>query len=80
MILPEDVMPNKSLYVIGSRIIEILKTHPHDYIEPKTLFDKYVARFPEARVSYNYFVYAIDWLFLIKAVDIGRNNSLQKCF
>lgn len=80
MILPQDIAPERSLYVMGARIIEILKGITHDSIDPKQVFDVYNRNYGEHNLSYNYFLYALDWLFLLNLIDINENTKLVKCY
>lgn len=80
MILPQDIAPEKSIYVMGSRIIEILNNEPHNTIDPKLIFDKYNLWHPETKITYNYFLYAIDWLYILNAVEITGNLGIKKCY
>lgn len=80
MILPQDTIPEKSIYVMGSRIIQILNKEPHNIIDPKIIYDKYTLIHPEIKISYNYFLYALDWLYILNAVDLTENLGIKKCY
>jgi hypothetical protein len=80
MILPQDISPEKSLYVMGSRIIQILNCEPHKTIDPKLIFDKYSFNHPESKITYNYFLYALDWLYLLNAIELTDNIRIKKCY
>lgn len=78
MILPTHINPNRSLYVIGSRIIEILKLKK--LIDPQELHILYINKYRDDTLNYNYFLYALDWLFLLQLIDINKNSKIKKCF
>ncbi len=80
MILPQDISPEKSLYVMGSRILQILNNEPHKAVDPKLVFDKYMLVHSDTRITYNYFLYALDWLFILNAVELTENIKLKKCY
>lgn len=80
MILPQDISPDRSMYVMGSRILEILNKDPHKIADPKLIYDKYMSQFPETTMTYNYFLYAIDWLYLLNAIDLTANLGIKKCY
>lgn len=80
MILPQDITPEKSMYVMGSRIIEILNSEPHNTFDPKIVYDKYIQLHSEIKISYNYFLYALDWLYLLNAVKLTDNIRIKKCY
>jgi hypothetical protein len=80
MILPQDITPEKSMYVMGSRIIDILNKEPHNTIDPKLVYDKYNINHPETRITYNYFLYALDWLYILNAIDYTDKLGIKKCY
>jgi len=80
MILPQDIAPEKSMYVMGSKIIHILNQEPHTIIDPQDLYNKYSYCFPETKVTYNYFLYALDWLYIINAVELTEHIKIKKCY
>jgi hypothetical protein len=80
MILPQDISPEKSMYVMGSRILHILNNEPHKVVDPKIIFDKYVLIHFETDLTYNYFLYALDWLYLLEAIELTENLKIKKCY
>ncbi len=79
MLLPQDISPEKSLYVMGGQIIQVFKTYKRSIIEPKILYDKYLDMF-YSDVSYSYFLYALDWLFLLGYIDVYKSTKIKRCF
>ena len=80
MILPQDIAPDKSMYVMGSRILNILNAEPHKKVHPKLMYDKYIHSYPETEMTYNYFLYAIDWLYILNAIKLTTNLGIEKCY
>ena len=80
MILPQDISPEKSIFVMGSRILQILNNEPHKVIDPKIVYDKYSLCYPGIKITYNYFLYALDWLYILDVVDITENSRIRKCY
>lgn len=80
MILPQDISPEKSMYVMGSRILEILNKEPHKTVDPKLVYDKYNQLHSDIKITYNYFLYALDWLFLLNALELTENIRIKKCY
>lgn len=78
MILPTHIDANKSLYVIGSRIIELLKRKK--IIDAQELHILYSNTYKNEGINYNYFLYALDWLFLLELITINRNSKIKRCF
>ncbi|WP_149242603.1 ABC-three component system middle component 6 [Dyadobacter sp. 32] len=80
MILPQDTVPEKSMYVMGGRILDILQNEPFESVDPKYIFDKYVGKNPNIDITYNYFLYALDWLFILNAIEVTEKLKIKKCF
>jgi len=80
MILPQDISPEKSIYVMGGRILEILNNEPHKIVDPKLVYDKYIQTHSDIKITYNYFLYALDWLYLLNALELTENLKIKKCY
>lgn len=80
MLLPQDIAPEKSLYVIGGRIIEIFNVINRRTIDTKSLYNLYISEFTKDNLSFSYFLYALDWLFIIGFIDIYNNTKVKRCF
>ncbi|KIA82410.1 ABC-three component system middle component 6 [Flavobacterium sp. AED] len=80
MLLPQDVAPEKSLYVIGGRIIETFNSINLRTIDTKTLYTSYVSMFRQQDLSFSYFLYALDWLYIIGFVEIYNDTKIKRCF
>jgi hypothetical protein len=80
MLLPQDIAPEKSLYVIGGRIIETFNSINLRTIDTKTLYTSYVSMFRQQDLSFSYFLYALDWLYIIGFVEIYNDTKIKRCF
>lgn len=81
MIISEDIKPDKSLYVIGANIVQMLKKETMGVYDIHVLYDKFITcTLHEEKVSFSYFIYAIVWLYLIGLIDINNENNLIRCF
>lgn len=81
MIVSEDIKPDKSLYVIGAKIVQMLKREAMGVYDVYILYDKFITfTLQEEKVSFNYFIHAIIWLYLLGIVDINNENNLIRCF
>lgn len=76
MILNQDIKPEKQAYYLGSRILSVLKEESSEVI---ALLDLFEAINRNEKVSYHAFSMAMNWLYLIGAVDM-RERLLVKCF
>lgn len=78
MILPEETAPMKCLYFIGAQIIQIV----HQDIKG-TLYDVeeiYDRLRTSQKISFDRYIYALTWLFLIGSFDLSNEGLLKKCF
>ncbi|HRB70561.1 MAG TPA: hypothetical protein PK776_01800 [Flavobacterium sp.] len=80
MLLPQDITPEKSLYVIGGRIIDTFNYINRAVIDIKILYSSYIEKFKQEDLSFSYFLYALDWLYLIGFVEIYNNTKIKRCF
>ena len=80
MLLPQDVTPEKSLYVIGGRIIDTFNSINIRTIDIKTLYTSYISIFKQHDLSFSYFLYALDWLYIIGFIEIYNNTKIKRCF
>lgn len=79
MIIPIDIKPEKSLYVIGAKIMEVFNNESMGVIDIKILYEKFIKIYQE-NISFDYYLYALDWLFLIDLVKINKKSEVIKCF
>jgi hypothetical protein len=80
MIIPRGIQPEKSLYVIGASIISVLRGYDNKEIELDTLFSLFRKEYPR-QISFSYFIYALDWLFLMGLIEVGGiKTRIKKCF
>ena len=80
MIIPRGIQPDRSLYAIGATVIVVLKNQTKlEYDVDEIYFD--FQKIHSVKVTINYFLYALDWLYLLELVDYGRTpNKIKKCF
>jgi len=76
MILDQDIKPEKQAYYLGSVILRVLKGQSADQIHLLDLFEQVNRR---EKISYHAFSMAMNWLFLIGAIDLAEGR-LKKCF
>ena len=76
MIINQDMKPEKQLYHLGARLINILKDLPNRNIELLYVFERMNRH---ESVSMCVFLLTLDWLFLLGVIaqDEGR---IVKCF
>jgi len=69
--------PDRSLFVIGANIIQIFKDNLGTAFNIIKLCDDYEISYGE--ISYAYFIYALDWLFIIGMVRLTDKGELSLC-
>ena len=77
MIVTKNTHPERSLYYLGSVIIEILdssKSQEYDYM----ILYEIVAK--RHATSISLFALALDWLYIIGVVHKGQKGMVKKCF
>ncbi len=80
MITPRDIKPEKSLYAIGAILIQALKQFKSDSVRLEDLYKNFSLLSGE-KITFSYFSYAVDWLFLLGLIKIGEKPSeITKCF
>ena len=78
MIISKGTKPENSLYYLGGKILEVMKSLKKIEFEMFELFDEY--KKSNNSCSYNQYLLAIDWLYLLNLVIITSEGRLKKCF
>ena len=76
MIINKDIKPEFQLYSVGAAILNQLIDSNQEDIEA---FELYILAKEAHPLSLNTFFLALDWLFIIGAVE-ERNGMIVKCF
>lgn len=76
MIAGKDVHPKRKIYFLGAQIIKILKSYSLKNVDSFTVFHELNK---QEVVSFNLFIFSLDWLFIIGAISYN-NNKIEKCF
>ncbi|GAB3349334.1 hypothetical protein GCM10027566_05440 [Arachidicoccus ginsenosidivorans] len=77
MIINKHINPERDLYYLGGKLIEILgDSNPIniDYI------DLYNQLNNEHHISINLFSLVLDWLFILGVIKKGKKGAIVKCF
>jgi hypothetical protein len=77
MILKNVQSPLKALYIIGGRVLLVLKEDEFGAISPLGLHGKYNELFEE--ISFAYLSYALDWLYLVECIKLTDQGDVQLC-
>jgi len=76
MLLENDIAPNKDVYYLGSKLLEIFLSSADNKIDFFVAYQKLKER---ENISVSLFILVIDWLYLLGLI---KNNKeyLEKCF
>jgi len=77
MIVSKDTNPEKDLYYLGARILEILADLDTSDLGYSDIFLRLKSN---VQISNNLYALSMDWLFLLGAVEITREGNIRKCF
>jgi hypothetical protein len=77
MIIDKNTSPNKDLYYLGAKIIEILDSHNTDEYDYYELFYT-VSKTQD--IGLNLFGLVLDWLFILGIIIKGEMGAIRKCF
>ncbi len=77
MIIQNTSSPLKSLYIIGGRILMVLKSSELGTMSPLALLERYQEKFE--RVSFAYILYALDWLYITGCVELTKQGDISLC-
>lgn len=74
--------PNQSLFVIGADILSIFREQSSDFGVTE-LYNEVSQKSQKSQkigISFSVFIYALDWLFVIGAIEQTETHQLRKCF
>lgn len=77
MIVSADIKPDRDLYFLGSKVIEVLLDYKDMKVDYFELFRKVNS---ETEISLNLFTLVLDWLFIIGVIKNAENRLIEKCF
>lgn len=76
MIVNKDINPERDVYYLGAKVIEIISLD----MEQFDFFDVYQKISQSEKISMNLYSLTLDWLYLIGAVEHSDKGQLRKCF
>ena len=77
MIVSSDINPDRDLYFLGSKVIEVLIDSNDKKVDYFELFQKVNS---EIEISLNLYTLVLDWLFIIGVIKNAENRLIEKCF
>ena len=77
MIVSIDIKPDRDLYFLGSKVIEVLIDSYDKKVDYFELFQKVNS---EIEISLNLYTLVLDWLFIIGVIKNAENRLIERCF
>ncbi|SOB58171.1 conserved protein of unknown function [Pseudodesulfovibrio profundus] len=77
MIIYNTQSPQKALYLVGANILATVQKHKISESSVQRLHEKYNEAYDS--ISFSYFMYALDWLFLLGSISMNNNGHIQIC-
>lgn len=75
MIVDSEKHPERNIYFIGAKQLELLrsaKSKEHDINE---LYDKYNKK-NRIKISFDYYLLGLDWLYLLGLIDANDDGNI----
>lgn len=77
MIINSNITPDRDLYYLGGKVIEVLVSNEEQEID---YFDLFQRVNKELKISLNLYTLVLDWLFIIGVINNAENGLIKKCF
>ena len=76
MIVSKDINPEREVYYLGAKIIEIIEHAPNDV----DFFDLYQKVHSLEGISMELYSLTLSWLFIVGVVENIEKGNIRKCF
>ncbi len=77
MIVNKNINPERDLYYLGGKVIEVLNSFNKNEID---YFDLFLSVNKSNKVSLNLYSLVLDWLFILGIIKKGNKGLIIKCF
>ena len=77
MLLPKDTNPTSTVYYNGALVIQGLREIKDTSTD---FFDLYQKLKQKYQLSFQSYVFALDWLYLLGSIRMEGNGKIEKCF
>jgi hypothetical protein len=77
MIVNKNTNPERDLYYLGGKVIEVLNSFTKNEID---YFDLFLSVNKSNEVSFNLYSLVLDWLFILGVIKKGNKGLIIKCF
>lgn len=77
MIISKNINPERDLYYLGGKVIEVLYSYTQTEID---YFDLFLSVNKSNDISLNLYSLVLDWLFILGVIKKGKKGTIIKCF
>jgi hypothetical protein len=77
MIVNKNTNPERDLYFLGGKVIEVINSFTKNEID---YFDLFTEVNKSNKVSLNLYSLVLDWLFILGVIKKGNIGLIIKCF
>lgn len=77
MIVNKNINPERDLYYLGGKVIEVLNSLNQNEVD---YFDLFLSVNKLNKISLNLFSLVLDWLFILQVIKKGEKGLIIKCF
>ena len=77
MIINKNINPERDLYYLGGKVIEVLHSYTQTEID---YFDLFLSVNKSNDISLNLYSLVLDWLFILGVIKKGKKGTITKCF
>ena len=77
MIINKNTNPERDLYYLGGKVIEVLNMFDQQEID---YFELYINLNKVNKISINLYSLVLDWLFILGVIKKGNKSVIVKCF
>lgn len=77
MIVNKNINPERDLYYLGGKVIEVLTSINQNEVD---YFDLFLLVNKLNKITLNLFSLVLDWLFILQVIKKGNKGLIIKCF
>lgn len=77
MIVNKNINPERDLYYLGGKVIEVLNSLNENEID---YFDLFLSVNILNKITLNLYSLVLDWLFILQVIKKGDKGLVIKCF
>ncbi len=77
MIVNKNTHPERDLYYLGGKVIEVLNSSNQSNFD---YFDLYLDINKTVKITLNLYTLVLDWLFILGVIKKGDKGGIEKCF